>query len=203
MKIKENYPKILFFIYLAVWIWAAINPNYRSVWFDENILTFLFVGLLVVSYRWFKFSNTSYSWLFIFMVLHTIGGHYTYNEMPLFEWMQNYFELGRNHYDRVVHFLFGVLFFAPVSELLVRIFRVPKGWRAMFLAFFVVVALKGTFEVIEYSYVWVKSDPLTVTNYLGEQGDSWDAHKDVGLGIIGALLSWTFIGVKNFFRSKV
>ena len=199
---KDNYPKILLVVFLVIWVWLAIDPNYRSIWIDENILTVLFIGLLVYTYNRFRFSNLSYTLLFVFMVLHAIGGHYSYAEMPLFDYFKDVFDLSRNHYDRAIHFSFGLLFFFPVYELLVRIFRVPKGWGAYFLAFFVIAAFKGMFEVIEYGYVWFRADPLNVTNYLGEQGDSWDAQKDVALGIIGSLVSWIFIGIRSRFYKQ-
>ena len=200
MDFRKNYPKILFGIYILIWTILAIAPKYRSVWVDENILPVLFVILLVVSYKWFRFSNTSYTLLFIFMALHAIGGHYSYAEMPLFDFIKEQFGLMRNHYDRVVHFLFGVLFFVPIYEILIRVFRVEKGWRGLFLTFFVIAAFKGMFEVIEYSYVWIRANSLTVTNYLGEQGDSWDSQKDVILGIFGALLSWVVVGIGRLKR---
>tara|TARA_Y100000310_G_C20631794_1_gene789047 strand:- start:1414 stop:1821 length:408 start_codon:yes stop_codon:yes gene_type:complete len=133
------------------------------------------------------------------MILHAIGGHYSYNEMPLFDYFKDVFDLSRNHYDRVAHFSFGLLFFFPVYELLVRTFRVPKGWRAYFLAFLAIVAFKGIFEMIEYGYVWVRADPLNVTNYLGEQGDSWDTQKDMFLGGLGGFISWMVTGFKSRF----
>src|SRR3989344_8417631 len=197
MKLKQNYPKILLVIYIIVWIILAIKPNYRSVWIDENILTAIFISIFIISYRWFKFSNTSYSFIFVFMVLHAIGGHYSYNEMPLFDWIKNYFGLARNHYDRIVHFMFGFLFFLPVYEFLVRIFKVPKGWRAIFLTFFCVAATKGIFELIEYGYVWVRADSLNITNYLGEQGDVWDSQKDVFLGVLGGAIMGFFVWIKE------
>jgi putative membrane protein len=201
MEWKREYPKILLGIYFVIWVWLAISPRYRAIWIDENILTVLFVGLLVFSYRKFRFSNTSYSLFFIFMVLHSIGGHYSYSENPLFDLLKDQYDLSRNYYDRLVHFLFGVLFFIPVYEILVRIFRVPKGWRALMLGFFVIASFKGLFELIEYGYVWVRADPLNVTNYLGEQGDAWDAQKDVFLGVLGAGVSWFLVGMKRIFRN--
>lgn len=199
---KRAYPKVLFIFYLLIWIWAAITPRYRSVWMDENILPVFFVLLLVVSYRWFRFSNTSYTLLFVFMVLQAIGGHYSYAEMPLFDFFKETFGLSRNHYDRVVHFLFGVLFFVPMYEIATRIFKVPGGWRGLIVSFFMVAALKGGFEMIEYGYVWVRADPLTVTNYLGEQGDAWDSQKDVFLGIVGALFSGIIVGVLRLRKKE-
>jgi len=197
MNWKEKYPIILLIIYLIIWIILAIAPKYRSVWIDENILTVLFVVLLIVSYRWFKFSNFSYSLLFIFMVLHAIGGHYSYNDNPLFDFLQNMFEMRRNHYDRVVHFLFGVLFFLPIYEMLTRIFKVPKGWRASILCCFVILGVKAGFEILEYAYVVIRNNSLIVTNYLGEQGDSLDAIKDIALGFIGAIISLIFMSLRR------
>ncbi|MDO8508902.1 MAG: DUF2238 domain-containing protein [Nanoarchaeota archaeon] len=195
MNLRNVYPKILFVIYILVWIWGAINPRYRSVWVDENILVVVFVGVLLISYRKIRLSNLSYSLIFIFMVLHTIGGHYSYAEMPLFDWIKDNYQLERNHYDRVVHFLFGVLMFYPVYEILNRIFLIPKGWRGLFIAFFIISAFKGIFESIEYGYVALRNNSLTVSNYLGEQGDSLDAIKDISLGIFGAVVSWIVVGL--------
>lgn len=201
--LKRNYPKILLGIYLIVWIGLAIEPKYRSVWIDENILPVLFVLIFVFTYRKFRFSNSSYSLIFIFLILHVIGGHYSYSEMPLFDYLKEVFGLSRNHYDRVVHFLFGVLWFLPVYDVMIRIFRVQKGWRALFLTFLVIAAVKGVFEVIEYGYVWIRENSLTTSNYLGEQGDSWDSQKDVILGIFGAGIMWLVFGIKSLFSKKV
>src|SRR3989338_11227116 len=201
MNWNRHYPKILLFAYVIVWIWAAINPNYRSVWIDENILPVIFVSFLTITYRWFKFSNLSYTFIFIFFVLHAIGGHYSYSEMPLFDLIKENWNLSRNHYDRLVHFLFCFLWFLPFYEIVNRIFKVPKGWRSLFIAFFIVAALKGIFEVIEYAYVFVRNNSLTVSNYLGEQGDTYDALKDMGLGMLGGLISMAIFGFKRLFHN--
>ena len=121
--------------------------------------------------------------------------------MPLFDWLKAFYGLQRNYYDRVVHFLFGVLFFIPLYEIATRIFKVPEGWRALFVSFFIIAAFKGVFELIEYGYVWARADPLNVTNYLGEQGDAYDALKDIGLGIFGGLISWVAVGVRRILRN--
>ncbi|MBU3907308.1 MAG: DUF2238 domain-containing protein [Nanoarchaeota archaeon] len=197
MNIKKNYPKILLIFYMIIWTWAAISPNYRSVWVDENILPVLFVFLLVLTYGKFKFSNFSYTLIFIFLVLHAIGGHYSYSEMPLFESIKENYGLSRNHYDRVVHFLFGVLFFSPVYEILNRIFKVPKGWRCLFVALLTIIGIKASFEIIEYGYVAIRNNSLTITNYLGEQGDSLDAIKDITLGFVGAGISMIILFLKD------
>lgn len=199
MNFKENYPKILLFVYIIVWILLAINPNYRSVWIDENIVPTLFIFLLILTYKKFRFSNLSYTFIFIFMILHEIGGYYSYSEMPLFDILKQNYNLARNHYDRLVHFLFGVLFFLPVHETITKIFKVPKGWRALILTTLTILSAKAGFEILEYGYSAIRNNSLTVTNYLGEQGDSLDAIKDMALGFIGTIISWIVFGL---FGSK-
>lgn len=200
MNFKENYPKILLGIYIIIWIIAAIHPNYRSVWIDENVLPVLFVLLLIFTYKKFQFSNFSYTLIFIFLVLHAIGGHYSYTEVPLFNWIRDNYGLMRNNYDRLVHFLFGVLFFLPFNEILTRIFKVPKGWRSLTITLFIILSMKAGFELIEYAYTAIRNNSLTVTNYLGEQGDALDAIKDIGVGFVGGLISLIVVSVRNFVK---
>lgn len=201
MDLKDNYPKILLFIYIVIWIIAAINPNYRSVWIDENILPVAFIFLLIITFKKFRFSNLSYSFIFIFLILHVIGGHYSYSEVPLFDLIKQQYSLSRNHYDRVVHFLFGILFFLQIHEIITRIFKVPKSWRSFILSAFMILSLKAGFEIIEYGYTAIRNNSLTVTNYLGEQGDTLDSIKDITLGFIGSLISLLIITVKNIRKN--
>ena len=198
---KENYPKILFVLFLAIWIFLAINPWYRTVWVAENILTVLFVGLLALTYKKFRFSNLSYSLFFILLTLHTIGSHYSYTEMPLFDLIRDWLNLSRNHYDRVVHFLFGILFFIPSYEFISRKLKV-KGFWGFLLAFFVVTALKGTYEVIEFIHILVTKEEIIGTHFLGMQGDIWDAQKDLFLGMMGSAIAWFGLWLKNVVKKK-
>lgn len=200
MKLKEVYPKILLVLYVLIWIIAAIHPNYRSVWIDENVLPVLFVFLLIFTYKKFRFSNLSYTLMFIFLVLHAIGGHYSYTEVPLFDLIKQQYGLARNNYDRVVHFMFGVLFFLPFHEILTRIFKIPRSWRSLTITLFIVLSMKAGFEMIEYGYTAVRNNSLTVTNYLGEQGDPLDSIKDVTMGFIGAIISLIITSIKRYFK---
>lgn len=193
---KDNYPKILLGIFLIVWILLAISPNYRSIWFDENILSVGLVVLLIATYKKFRFSNFNYTLLFLFLILHTIGSHYTYAEMPLFDVVKDMFDLSRNHYDRVVHFLFGLVFYFPLYEFMNQKLKV-KGWWKYFLPFMVIIALKGIYEVIEVGYHLVRESKLVENNFLGMQGDIFDAQKDMFLGMIGAGISWFGLWVRK------
>lgn len=196
MKKKDYYPTILLGIFFIIWLLLAISPNYRSIWFDENILSVGLVVLLVVTYKKFRFSNFSYTLLFFFLVLHTIGSHYTYAEMPLFDVLKEIFSLSRNHYDRIVHFLFGLVFYFPLYEFMNQKLKI-KGWWKYFMPFMMIVALKGIYEVIEVGYHLVRESKLVENNFLGMQGDIFDAQKDMFLGMIGAGISWLGLWVRK------
>jgi putative membrane protein len=131
----------------------------------------------------------------IFMTLHTVGAHYTYEHVPLGYWMKDIFGLQRNHFDRIVHFAFGLLLIYPVREVLLRLVRAPSFW-TYFLPFTIVLAMSGYFEVLE-SWVAQIVDPELGAAYLGTQGDVWDAQKDMTAAMIGALVSLVFIAVSR------
>ena len=199
---RNNYPIILLGAFLVIWVFLAISPIYRGIWIAENIPTILFVGLLIVTYKKFRFSNFSYTLFFIFMVLHSIGAYYSYTGVPLFDFIQNEFDLSRNHYDRVIHFLFGLMFFVPIYEFVSRKLNVKKFW-GLFLAFSVLTAMKGGYEVLEYGYLIVtRGSELIGTNYIGMQGDQWDAQKDIFLGMLGGAVAWCGFLIKNQLSRK-
>ena len=196
---KKNYPKILLFLFLVFWVFIAISPWYREAWVAENILTVFFVGLLIFTYNKFRFSNLSYTLFFTILFLHTIGSYYTYTEMPLFDLLRDSFGLARNHYDRVVHFLFGILFFIPTYEFISKKFRV-KGFWGLFLSFLIIIALKGTYEVFEYLYVILTKSEIIGQHYLGMQDDEWDTQKDIALGMLGSAMAWVGFWIKDLWK---
>lgn len=172
-------------ILLLIWLWAAINPLSREDWLLENLLVFFFAGLLLATYRRFAFSLTAY-WLFaLFLGMHLYGSHYTYAETPLGFWYQETFALDRNHYDRLVHFSFGLLLVYPLRELLHRSARLTGLWLAI-LSLAVVMALSAFYEQVEMLAAVLVSPELG-SAFLGTQGDEWDAQKDSGLAMLGAL----------------
>jgi putative membrane protein len=173
--------------FLVVWTALAIAPSDRSDWFLENMLSFVAVPAVIVGYRRFRFSDRAYIQGTIFLVLHTIGAHYTYSEVPIGDWARDTFGLARNHYDRVVHFLFGLLMLRPIREIGFR--GRPPG---RFATFYFTVAGVGLwsllYEVLEWAVAAV-ADPKAGTAYLGTQGDQWDAEKDMALATLGAVLA--------------
>ncbi len=187
--------QLIVFWLLALWIITAINPLYPNDWLLENILVFVYAILLVFTYRRFKFSNFSYALFALFLSLHLIGAHYTYSETPLGFWLQPLFDFERNHYDRIVHFCFGLLIVYPFRELLLRKAKVKPAW-SYFLAVMIIMAFSGVYEILEGIAAMLVSPELG-TAYLGAQGDEWDAQKDSFLAISGAivamLLNWMYV----------
>lgn len=174
----------------------SFNPENRVVWITENSIIILTVLIYVILYwRGIRFSNTAYTLTAVFIGLHTIGGHYTFELAP-FEWVKEIFGFERNHFDRVCHFWVGTFAF-PVLEYCdsKHIFRTHLA-----AGLFVIMGVFGfaaIFEMIEWGYAeW--ADPVAGQAFLGSQGDIWDAQKDMlcdGIGaicttILYALLRW-------------
>mgnify|MGYP001811652950 FL=1 len=123
----------------------------------------------------------------LFLSLHLVGAHYTYSETPLGFWLQPLFDFERNHYDRIVHFCFGLLIAYPFREFLLRQVQVVRPW-SYILAVTVVMAFSSIYEVIE-GVVAMLVSPELGSAYLGTQGDEWDAQKDTFLAFSGAVIS--------------
>jgi putative membrane protein len=174
-------------MYALVWVWAAIAPVDRSDWLLENLLVLagvIFAGWL---YRCRQLSDVSSVLAVIFLAVHTVGAHYTYSLVPLGDWLKDEFGLARNHYDRVIHFSFGLLIVYPVREVLMRRGVVARAW-AGFTAFAVIATASGIYELIEWLAAVIVAPELG-NAFLGTQGDEFDSQKDHALALVGALVT--------------
>ena len=183
---KQTYtvPLLLLALYGAVFAVCAISPYDRAVWWAENIPVLVVVAALVLISRWFRFSNTSYVLMTVFIVLHTIGGHYTFERVP-FGAVTEFFGFERNHYDRVAHFTVG-LYAYPFAEFLMRRRLVHERWIVALFPVFAIATVAGVYEIFEWQYA-LSSDPAAGSAVLGSQGDIWDAQKDILADTLGAL----------------
>jgi len=172
---------------IALWIITAIEPLYPRDWLLENLLVFIWSGILLATYRRFRFSNLSYGLFILFLSLHLVGAHYTYSETPFGFWLQDWFGFERNHYDRIVHFSFGLLLSYPMREILLRKSGVNAAW-SYFITLNSIVAFSAIYEIIEAVTAVIVSPELG-TAYLGTQGDEWDAQKDAGLAFAGSMIA--------------
>jgi putative membrane protein len=174
-------------IYAVVWAVAAVAPLDRQTWLLENGLVFVLVGVLAVTHRRFAFSNVSIVLIFAFLALHAVGAHYTYSKVPVGDWVQSALDLSRNHYDRFVHFSFGLLLGYPLRELGLRVAH-AHGIFSYAGPPVVVLALGAVYEIIE-SWAARITDPSVGLAYVGAQGDIWDGQKDMSLAFAGALIA--------------
>ncbi len=201
MKKQDRYPFICLVIFIAVFIICAIKPVYPRDHLLESLLSIIFVPMLVFTYRRFRFSNTSYTLMLVFMIMHTIGSHYTYSNVVFMDPITNFFNFSRNHYDRIVHFMFGALMYYPFFELFKNNFAKKDKFVKYLFPFFFIVALGAIYEIIEW-LVTIIVEPELGLAYLGVQGDIWDAQKDMALKFIGALITMTIIILKNILKNK-
>ena len=185
------------------WLIWAYKPAHFSDWVLENVLTIAFITLLAITRNRFRFSNVSYFLIFVFLCLHTIGSHYTYAEVPYESWtaklgfsLNSLFGFTRNHFDRLVHFLFGFLLCYPVRETFMRIVHAKGAW-SYYLPIELVMSLSMLYELIEWLVAAVFGGELGMA-YLGTQGDIWDAHKDMGLASLGAALGMLIVAIINW-----
>lgn len=186
---RKLYLLGLFVVFAGFWTWAAVRPVYREDWLLENYLVFLGVPLILLLGRWFRLSLISYTLLTVFMVLHVIGSHYTYAEVPFGYTLQHWFGAQRNMYDRLVHFSFGFLVAYPVREVFIRISR-AKGFWNYYLPIELTLAFSAIYEILEWIAA-VSSGSQAGIAFLGAQGDVWDAQKDMLMAGIGAVVAMT------------
>jgi putative membrane protein len=188
-----RYPLALLLVYLGFWAWLAVEPHDRTVWLAENMLVFVTVPTLVLTWRRFPYSDVAYTCMFVFLALHAIGGHYTYPEVPGGDILPGV----RNDFDRVVHFAFGLLISIPARELLTRLTKLERAW-SYYFPLEMTIALAALFEILEWAAASL-SEPGAGAAYLGAQGDPFDAVKDVGLAALGALITMGTLAVARRF----
>ena len=188
-------------IFALVFIWAAIDPLHPDDWRLENVLTILFISLLIITYKKFPLSDLSYILITIFLTLHTIGSHYTYAEVPFGFWLKETFNFSRNHYDRIVHFSFGLLMAYPIREVFLRVAH-TKGFWAYYLPLDVTLAFSAIYEIIEMAAALTFGSELGDA-YLGTQGDVWDAQKDMLAAATGALFCMVITAlIRRKFKNR-
>jgi len=193
VKNTSNLPIFIAAVVLTTIIWSGVNPAFPEVWLAEIIPIILIFMPLIVTYRRFRFSDSAYLLMSCWLILHTIGAHYTFANVP-FEWFNELIGSERNHFDRLAHFSIG--FYAyPIAEYLSR-----KGHCNPFLAglfgLCAIMAIAAGYEIIEWWYAVLAGGEAGI-EFLGSQGDIWDAQQDMLADTLGAITSLLF-----FFYNK-
>src|SRR4051812_1120051 len=206
---NRRYPLTLLWLFLLYATAWAFNPVDRKDWLLENALTVLGLAFLVISYRRFPLSNISYTLIFIFMCLHTIGAHYTYSLVPYNDWSMKLIGRplnpllhldSRNYYDRLVHFSFGFLLAYPIRELFMRVAG-ARGFWGYYLPLDLTMSFSMLYELIEWQAA-VRLGGNLGDAFLGSQGDIWDAQKDMAMATLGALISMCVVALINWKFDK-
>jgi len=193
----DRYVLALGGLFLALAIPLGIAPWHRADWVLENVLVVLAIGALFATWRKWPLSRISYTLVFLFLCVHEVGAHYTYSEVPYDAWwrsltgrsLNELFGWERNHFDRLVHFLYGFLLVYPLREIFLRIADV-RGFWANFLPLDFTMSTSMIYELVEWAAAEFFGGELGAA-YLGTQGDIWDAHKDMALASLGAMLAMT------------
>ena len=187
LKIGSLYPKILLGSILIILMWSVINPHDLFTWFLEVLPVLMGIIVLVYIYPRFRFSNFVYTLLWLHAIILIIGGHYTYAEMPLFNWLRDSYDLGRNYYDRVGHFAQGFVPAMVAREVLLRQTPLKHGKWLNFIIVSICLALSAAYELFEFAMA--KALGATADSFLGSQGDIWDAQWDMTFALIGAIMA--------------
>jgi putative membrane protein len=193
-----RYPLCLLAAYLAIWLALAINPVFRKDWLLENIIVFVAVPLFVLTARRLRFSDFAYTCLFAFFVLHAIGAHYTYSLVPYADWWQALgggAPEGRNHYDRFVHFIYGLLVTPAAVEVFAHFGRYSRPW-AFLMPWMFMAGHSVIYELVEFAAAIAFGGDLGQA-YLGTQGDVWDSQKDMALALAGATLALILLAARG------
>lgn len=204
----RRYLMLLGALFAVVWLASAIKPLHPSDWLLENVLVVLFVLGVALTTRWFVFSRVSMTLIFLFLCLHALGAHYTYAEVPYDEWIEaltggslnEAMGWQRNHFDRFVHFCYGLLLAYPIREIFLRIVNV-RGFWGYFLPLDLTMSTSMIYELIEWGAAEIFGGDLGMA-YLGTQGDVWDAHRDMALASLGALIAMTVTLCLNLWLQR-
>lgn len=178
---------LLLSLVTSVFIWSVIQPEGYLIWTMEVLPSVVVLVILIASYNKFRFTTLSYFIIAVLSITMFIGAHYTYSKVPLFNWIQDYFDLKRNHYDRFGHFLKGLLTIV-IREILIRKTPLTKGpWLfAVTLSF--ALAIGALYEIIEWLASIISKGGKASKDFLGTQGDFWDAQWDMSLTLAGSII---------------
>jgi putative membrane protein len=199
-----RYLLVLSLFYSIIWALLAIAPLDRHDWILENVLVLVAAVVLWFSYRRLMLSRISYTLIFLFLCLHAVGAHYTYAMVPYDDWFKSVFGtsfnqmmgLERNHFDRLVHFSYGLLLAYPIREVFLRISNM-RGFWGYFFPLDVTMSTSMIYELIEWWAAVNFGGGLGVA-FLGTQGDPWDAQKDMAMASLGALIAMLITAGLNY-----
>ena len=183
----------LLLVATIVFVWSAWRPYDRVTWWLEVSPAIIGAAILIFTYSHFRFTTLVYTLVILHMILLFVGGHYTYARVPLFQWMEPVFGWHRNHFDRLGHFMQGLVPALIARELFVRLRVVNSaGWRFSIIVL-ICMGISALYELLEWTTALIAG--AAANAFLGTQGDIWDTQQDMFMALLGALCALVFFSV--------
>lgn len=174
-------------VYGVVLIWSGINPKDYFTWFLEVLPALIGFIIIAATYTRFRLTHLTYLLILIHSIILMVGGHYTYAEVPLFDWVRDAFDMERNNYDKIGHLAQGFIPAIISREILLRkeVIR-HKGWLS-FIIICICLAISAFYELIEWWAALLSGKAADA--FLGTQGYVWDTQSDMGWALAGSILA--------------
>ena len=183
--------KLWLLVFAAVLLWSAINPADYFTWFLEVLPAIIGLLVLLATRKSFPLTPLVYGLILVHCVILMVGGHYTYAEVPLFDWIRDSFGLARNNYDKVGHFAQGFIPAMVAREILIRKKVVlVRSWLAFLVVCFC-LAFSAFYELIEWAVALASGESAEA--FHGTQGYVWDTQSDMGFALVGAVSALLFL----------
>ncbi len=175
-------------IFIPVLIWSFVFPKDQFTWFLEVLPVFIALFIMALTYKKFPLTPLLYTLILIHMIILMVGGHYTYAEVPLFDWIKEVFEHSRNNYDKVGHFAQGFIPAILAREILLRkhIVQGTKIW-LNYIILSIILAFSAFYELLEWWVALAVGEDAEA--FLGTQGYIWDTQSDMGYALAGGIVA--------------
>lgn len=176
------------FIWLAVaviFVWSAIRPHDYFTWMLEVFPAIIGAVILTLTFGRFRFTTLVYTLIAMHMIILMVGGHYTYAEVPIGNWIRDQFQLSRNHYDRLGHFAQGFVPAMIAREVLLRLNVLKRGRWLFVMVVSICLAVSALYELLEWTVSALTGSAGDA--FLGTQGDVFDTQKDMAMALVGAV----------------
>jgi putative membrane protein len=188
----RNFHLFLLLSLIGILSWSVIHPKDLFTWFLEVFPAIIGGTILIFIYPKFRFTNLVYFLIWIHAIILIVGGHYTYAEMPLFNWLKDIFHLSRNYYDRLGHFAQGFIPAMIIREILLRNRVLKKGKWLFCIVVSMCLAISAAYELLEFTVALLTGTAAEA--FLGTQGDIWDTQWDMLFALWGAITALLVLG---------
>jgi putative membrane protein len=189
------YRKLLLALVALVFVWSAVDPYDYFTWFLEVLPAILALVVLVVTYPKFKFTSLVYTLILVHCIILMVGGHYTYAEVPLFDYLRDWLGSARNNYDKVGHFAQGFVPAMVAREILIRQEVLQKRSWLNFLVVSICMAISAAYELLEWLVAELSGE--SAESFLGTQGYVWDTQSDILYATIGAISALVLLSKRH------